>query len=68
MNSDTLRQALRELNGERNARFYFSRCAESLLVANAFLVPEEPDHLIKLSDGRKVFIIEADSVLWVEIG
>ena len=68
MQLDELRQALKELNGERNARFCFTNVPESLLVANAFLVPEEKDRMIKLTDGQKVYFVDPDKVAWVEIG
>ena len=32
------------------------------------LIPDEPDHLIKVTDGKSVFIIEAERVAWVRIG
>lgn len=68
MTADQLRQALGDLNGERNARFIFLGCVEALQVSNAMLVPEEGDQLVKLTDGRKEYLLEAERVIWVEIG
>jgi len=71
MTHDALRQALAELRGARSATFAFDRLNEphtTLTVSNAMLVPDEPDHLIKLTDGRSIYIIDAERVAWVRIG
>jgi hypothetical protein len=31
------------------------------------LIPDEPDHLVKLTDGKNVFIVDATRVAWVRI-
>ncbi len=67
MTREQLRQALAELNGERNACFYFER-AEHCLVQNAMLIPHEEDDLVKVSDGKHVYIIDAERVAWIRIG
>ena len=67
MTTDQLRQALRELNGKRDAVVYFIH-AEKCVVHNAMLLPEEPDHMVKLTDGKSVFIVSADHVDWIKIG
>lgn len=67
MTQDELRQALGELNGDRDARFFFDG-AEECSVPNAMLVPEEHDRLVKVSDGKHIYIIDADRVAWVRIG
>ena len=67
MTSDQLRQALAELNGERKADFAF-KAGQGLSVANAMLVPDEPDHLLKVTDGQAIYIIDAESVAWIRIG
>jgi hypothetical protein len=36
-------------------------------VKNAMLIPDEADHLVKVTDGRSVFIIEAEHVAWLSI-
>lgn len=41
---------------------------ETVAVSNAMLIPDEPDHLVKVTDGRSVFIIDAERVAWVRIG
>lgn len=68
MTPDQLRQALRELNGERHVYFTLVNVAETVAVSNAMLIPDEPDHLVKVTDGRSVFIIDAERVAWVRIG
>lgn len=60
--------ALRELNGERDCRFIFEGTIEQLNVRNALLIPEEPDGLVKVSDGKKVYVLDAERVMWLEIG
>ena len=67
MTTAELRQALKELNGKRDAVIYFAR-AEKCIVTNAMLLPDEPDHLVKLTDGKSVFIINANNVEWIKIG
>jgi hypothetical protein len=71
MTPDQLRQALRELTGTRSAVFAIVGVHETfthLTVHNAMLVPDEPDHLIKVTDGQSIFIIDADRVAYVRIG
>ena len=71
MNVDQLRSALRELNGERDAEFTFAGMPEHLAhvtVRRAMLIPDEPDHLVKVTDGKSVYIIESERVAWVRIG
>ncbi len=67
MTNDQMRKALGELNGQRDAVFYF-RSAEPCLVTNAMLIPDEPDHLVKVTDGKHVYIIDSVSVDWIRIG
>ncbi len=71
MNQDQLRQALNELNGERNAHFALAGMHESasvLTITNAMLIPEETDKLVKVTDGKSVFIIEAERIAYIRIG
>tara|TARA_R110002073_G_scaffold118918_2_gene258907 strand:+ start:43759 stop:43977 length:219 start_codon:yes stop_codon:yes gene_type:complete len=71
MNHDQLRQALTELNGERNAHFAISGVHESatiLTITSAMLIPEETDKLVKVTDGQSVYIIEADRIAYIRIG
>ncbi len=67
MQIDQLRQSLRELNGKRDAVVYFMH-AEKCMVTSAMLLPDEPDHLVKLTDGKHVYIIDAGDVAWIKIG
>lgn len=71
MTPDALRKALAELKGQRTATIVFDHVAEPhtvLTVRNAMLIPDEPDHMIKLTDGQSIFIIEADRVAYIRIG
>ena len=67
MTTSELRQALSELNGKRDAVLYMLH-AEKCIVTNAMLLPDEPDHLIKLTDGKHVYILDAAQVAWIKIG
>ena len=68
MTPDQLRTALRELNGERAAIFAIVGIQDPVVVNNAMLIPDEPDHLIKVTDGKSVFIVDAERVAWIRIG
>lgn len=74
MTTDQLRQALKELNGERDLWVIFANVdspvpgVSNLEVKKAMLIPDEADHLVKVTDGKSVFIIEADRVAWIRIG
>lgn len=68
MTPEQLRQALKDLRGDRTTRFMFESCAEMLCVSNAFLVPVEADNLVKLTDGKKEYVIDAQRITWIEIG
>ncbi|HYF15720.1 MAG TPA: hypothetical protein VD971_11685 [Phycisphaerales bacterium] len=74
MTSTQLRQALRELNGERDLSIAFvglyspGRLMEHLEVKKAMLIPDEADHLVKVTDGKGVFVIDAERVAWLRIG
>lgn len=68
MTPEQLRTALTGLKGDRTTRIMFESCAEMLCVTNAFLVPVESDNLIKLTDGKKEYVIDAQRIAWIEIG
>jgi hypothetical protein len=70
MNQDQLRLALRELNGERTLELALMGTHESatrLTIASAMLIPEETDKLVKVTDGKSVFIVEAERIAWIRI-
>ena len=67
MSHDTLRLALRELNGQRDLRIEFDH-ASSCTVKRAMLIPAETDGLVKVTDGSHVYIVDAERVAWIEIG
>lgn len=70
MTPDQLRTALKELNGERECMIAFAGMPEHeshLMVHRAILIPDEPDHLVKVTDGKSVYIIEAERVTFVRI-
>jgi len=75
MTSEQLRIALRELNGERDLGVSFAdvhadlhSVGPHLVVKRAMLIPDEQDHLVKVTDGRSVFILDAERVAWIKIG
>ena len=71
--STQLRTALRELNGERDLGVYFADVPSpvpglaNLEVKKAMLIPDEPDHLVKVTDGKAVYILDAERVAWLKI-
>lgn len=67
MTPDQLRKALGDLNGMRHVRIRFEHC-EPCVIERALLVPVEADHIVKLTDGKREFLIDAQRVVWVEIG
>jgi hypothetical protein len=67
MDSTQLRKALSELNGQRDLRIEFAT-AHVLSMKRAFLIPQESDGLVKVSDGQKVYVLDAERVVWMEIG
>ncbi|MCC5786005.1 MAG: hypothetical protein JJU33_04810 [Phycisphaerales bacterium] len=70
MKPDQLRQALKELNGDRDCIFGLSGMPENrsiLTVTKAMLVPDEPDHLVKVTDGSSIYILTAEAVVWIQI-
>jgi hypothetical protein len=76
MTSDQLRQALGELHGDRDVTFAFARVHDvpgygvngHLHIKNAMLIPNEADGLVKLTDGKRVYIITAENIAWISIG
>jgi hypothetical protein len=70
MTPTQLRQALKELNGDRDCTLAFAAMPEHeshLHVHRAMLIPDEPDHLVKLTDGKSIFIVDAERVAWIKI-
>ncbi len=67
MTNEQLRAALGEVNAERDVEINFGN-AEPCIVTNAMLLPDEEDHLVKLTDGKHVYIIDAANVEWIKIG
>jgi len=67
MTPTQLRQALHELNGERDLVLAFASLDDNLYISRAMLIPDEPDHLVKVTDGSSVYIIEADRLVWFKI-
>ncbi len=74
MTPTQLRTALRELNGERDLILAFAEVPSpvpglaSLEVKKAMLIPDEADHLVKVTDGKAVYILDAERVAWLRIG
>ncbi|MDP7028803.1 MAG: hypothetical protein QF733_01115 [Phycisphaerales bacterium] len=67
MQHDQVRTALAELNGLRDVRIRFGSPGDCL-VRSALLVPVEDDGLIKLTDGATEYVVDADRIVWIEIG
>jgi hypothetical protein len=67
MTNDTLRTALGELNGQRDLELHFEHAPECC-VQNPMLLPAEDDNLVKLTDGKHVYVIDAERVAWLRIG
>jgi hypothetical protein len=67
MDAAQLRKALSELNGQRDVRVEFAG-AHPCIVPRAFLVPAEDDGQVKISDGHRIVVIDAERVAWIEIG
>ncbi len=74
MTPTQLRQALGELNGERDLSVVFVDVPSpvpgvaNLEVKKAMLIPDEADHLVKVTDGKAVYVLDADRVAWIRIG
>ena len=64
--SEQLRAALADLTGQRDVRFTFDHGADCI-VSKALLVPVEEDRIIKLTDGSREYLIDAQRVAWAEI-
>jgi hypothetical protein len=73
MSADQLRQALKELHGERRLVVVFGDVhspapgVSHIEVKNAMLVPDEADHLVKVTDGRSIYILDAERIAWMSI-
>lgn len=71
MTPTELRQSLTELKGQRAATFVFAGVADhiaTLTINNAMLVPEEPDGLVKLTDGQSIYVLDAERVTYFKLG
>ena len=75
MTNDQLRIALGELNAERDLVIAFAGVhapampgANTLTIKRAMLIPDEDDHLVKVTDGSHVYILEGAYVAWMKIG
>ncbi|MCP3903776.1 MAG: hypothetical protein GY715_09090 [Planctomycetes bacterium] len=62
-----LRTALADLNGQRDMRIGFDH-ADTCVVPKALLVPAEEDRIVKLTDGTREFLVDAQRIAWIEIG
>lgn len=70
MTSEQLRLALSELNGERDLEVVLAGVTSTngLKVKRAILIPDEKDHLVKVTDGQAVFILDSERVAALKIG
>jgi hypothetical protein len=73
MTPTQLRTALRELNGERDLIVTFADVpapvpgVAAIEIRKAMLIPDEADHLVKVTDGKAVYILDAERVAWLKI-
>lgn len=67
MTPEQLRTALTDLNGQRDVRVEFEH-ADHCIIKKALLVPAESDNIVKLTDGSREFLLDAERIAWVEIG
>lgn len=74
MTNDQLRKALSELNGERDLGVAFEGVyspapgVSTLDIKRAMLIPDEADHLVKVTDGSSIYILDAERIAWLRIG
>jgi hypothetical protein len=74
MTNDQLRKALSELNGERDLGVVFEGVyspapgVATLEIKKAMLIPDEADHLVKVTDGSSIYILDAERIAWIRIG
>ena len=64
---DQIRTALGDLNGQRDVRVGFEH-ADPCVIKQALLVPAEKDKIVKLTDGTREYLLDAERVAWIEIG
>ena len=67
MTPDQLRAALKDLNGQRDVRIEFEH-ANACVIQKALLVPAEEDKIVKLTDGSREYLFDAERITWIEIG
>jgi hypothetical protein len=73
MTPTQLRQALSELDGHRDLTVVFPDVhspmpgASTLDIRKAMLIPDEPDHLVKVTDGKSIYILDAERIAWIKI-
>jgi len=77
LTNDQLRKALSELNGERDLSVVFTgvfspgtgpAAIATLEVKRAMLIPDEDDHLVKVTDGSAIYVLDAERIAWLRIG
>ena len=66
LTTEQLRTALADLNGHRDVRFEFDH-ASPCVIKRALIVPAEEDRIVKLTDGSREYLVDAQRVVWVEI-
>ncbi|HRP62739.1 MAG TPA: hypothetical protein PK400_05550 [Phycisphaerales bacterium] len=67
MTPEQIRTALADLNGQRAVRVHFDH-ADDCKVQGALLVPMEADNIVKLTDGQREYLLDAERIAWIEIG
>jgi hypothetical protein len=67
MTPDQLRAALKDLNGQRDVRVEYEH-ADACVIQQALLVPVEQDKIVKLTDGSREYLLDAERITWIKIG
>jgi hypothetical protein len=67
MTPDQLRAALKDLNGQRDVRVEYEH-ADACVIQQALLVPVEQDRIVKLTDGSREYLLDAERITWIKIG
>ena len=68
LTTEQLRAAFGELSGQRGDVLIEFVGAHACRVRNAMLLPAEGDNVLKLTDGNREYLVDAERVAWIEIG
>lgn len=68
LSTEQLRTAFGDLSGQRGDVLIEFVGASHCRVRNAMLLPAESDNVLKLTDGTREYLVDAERVAWIEIG